>query len=129
MQKTPPQFVPTLTHVVAAPPVTVVETAPTEPNAAPAAASQVGLDSAGFNAVSLQLQQRVLQDVTERVMQQIESTLERHIREAVSGVALAHARAIANDLAPAIESVVTDTLSQALQDALAKELADKSGYR
>ena len=126
MQKTPPQFVPTLTHVVAAPPVTVAETAQI---AAPAAASQVGLDSAGFNAVSLQLQQRVLQDVTERVMQQIESTLDRHIREAVSGVALAHAKAIANDLAPAIESVVTDTLSQALQDALAKELADKSGYR
>jgi hypothetical protein len=132
MHKTPPQFVPTLTHVVAAQPAAALPNQPAGAIAAVAVApvlAQAGMDSAGFNAISLQLQQRVLQDVTERVMQQIESTLERHIREAVSGVALAHAKAIANDLAPAIESVVTDTLSQALQDALAKELADKSGYR
>jgi hypothetical protein len=62
-------------------------------------------------------------------MQHIESSLERHVREAVAAVALAHANAIARDLAPAIESVVTDTLAQALQDALAKELSHKSGYR
>ena len=62
-------------------------------------------------------------------MQQIETSLERHVREAVAAVALSHASAIARDLAPAIESVVTDTLAHALQDALAKELGDKSGYR
>lgn len=80
------------------------------------------------DALFSQIQQRVLQDVTDRVMRHIALSLERQVREAVATVALSHANAIAKELAPAIESVVTDTLAQALQDALDKELSDKSGY-
>jgi hypothetical protein len=123
MQKTPPKFVPTLTHVVL-PSADMAQTVPDALSATPVA-KEPGVMT---DAISAQIQQRVLQNVTERVMHQIETTLERHIREAVAGVALAHARAISQDLAPAIESVVTDTIHQALQDALAKELTDKSGY-
>jgi hypothetical protein len=109
--KIPPKFVPTLTQVV--PPSTSLQ-----PASVPVAPAPVGLP----DAMALQIQQRVLQHVTEHVMKQVQTTLERQIREAVAGVALSHAHAIAIDLEPAIEEVVTSTLAQALHDALAKEL-------
>jgi Tfp pilus assembly PilM family ATPase len=128
MEKIPPKFVPTLTQEV--PSVTPDDVDAAVPvdstgNEAPSAEPQ---EYALPNAAALEIRQRVLQHVTERVMQQIQTTLEQQIREAVAGVALAHAYAIARDLEPAIEGVVTAALSQALQDALAKELQDKSGF-
>lgn len=130
MEKIPPKFVPTLTQEVPAAATGDVAVAAAVPlssadDPTPADAAQ---DYALPDATALEIRQRVLQHVTERVMQQIQATLEQQIREAVAGVALAHAYAIARDLEPAIEGVVTAALSQALQDALAKELQDKSGF-
>lgn len=108
-------------------PASQTATSAAVPDSATPAAAQIS--QASLDAVSFQLQQRVLQNVTESVMRHVETALEKHVREAVAGVALAHAKAIAHELAPAIEGIVTDMLGTALQDALAKELADKSGYR
>ena len=119
MPKAPQNFVPTLTQVIS-------------PEEADSALAELTADApmkyALPDATALEIRQRVLQNVTERVMLQIQTTLEQQIREAVAGVALAHAYAIAQDLQPAIEGVVTASLSQALQDALANELQDKSGF-
>jgi Tfp pilus assembly PilM family ATPase len=123
MQTSPPKFVPTLTQVVqpsATTPSTAAAAASTTPSFAAASPAKGQLT----DALTLQIQQRVLQHVTDHVMRQIQTTLERQIREAVAGVALTHAHAIAQDLEPAIEEVVTSTLAQALHDALAKELKD-----
>ena len=124
MQKPPHQFVPTLTHVVQSAMAPLAQTSLEAATDATATAQPTSTD-----ALFSQIQQRVLQDVTDRVMRHIASSLERQVREAVATVALSHANAIAKELGPAIESVVTETLAQALQDALDKELSDKSGYR
>ncbi len=62
-------------------------------------------------------------------MNLLDTTLEKHMREAVATAALAHAYAIAQDVLPTIEAVVTSTLDTALREALAKELGNESGYR
>jgi hypothetical protein len=122
MPQTPPRFVPTLTDVVppSSVPSSVLEsfssTQPQDP-------------STLTDAAMLRIEKRVLRDVTDTVMRLLEATLEKQVREAVANVALAHAHTIAQDMLPAIEGVVTSTLETALRDALAKELADKSGYR
>jgi hypothetical protein len=90
MQTSPPKFVPTLTQVVqpsATTPSTAAAAASTTPSFAAASPAKGQLT----DALTLQIQQRVLQHVTDHVMRQIQTTLERQIREAVAGVALTHA--------------------------------------
>jgi hypothetical protein len=130
MLTTPPKFVPTLTEVV--PPGAHLDlqrgaptSAPEPAHTAPVANSPARLGDAAM----LRIEQRVLQDVTDRVMSLLDATLEKQVREAVANVALAHAQAIARDILPTIETVVTHTLETALREALAKELGDESGYR
>lgn len=123
MLTTPPKFVPTLTDVV--PPSPGTDTAIESGLAPVATVKSISLDDAAM----LRIEQRVLQDVTDRVMHLLDATLEKQVREAVASVALAHAHAIAQDILPTIETVVTHTLETALREALAKELGNESGYR
>lgn len=123
MLTTPPKFVPTLTDVV--PPSPGTGTAIESGSEPVAAVKSISLDDAAM----LRIEQRVLQDVTDRVMHLLDATLEKQVREAVASVALAHAHAIAQDILPTIETVVTHTLETALREALAKELGNESGFR
>ena len=86
--RTPPRYVPTLTEVV---PGTV---------AAPA-------------APALNEEQLV-----HRVMQRVDLTLDRHLREAIASVVLEHSRALAPALREQIEAVVAKTVSDALTEEL-----------
>lgn len=115
MQKTPPKFVPTLTHIVnpARYPAQSKADTPAQPSPSLPAAQATDLE------------QRILQRVNADVMAHIHTTLERKVREAVASVALAHAHAIAQELEPAIKNAVTTMLSLALQEAFTKELGEK----
>ncbi len=87
--RTPPRYVPTLTEVV---PGTV---------AAPA-------------ATALNEEQLV-----HRVMQRVDLTLDRRLREAIASVVLEHSRALAPALREQVEEVVAKTVSEALAEELA----------
>jgi hypothetical protein len=84
--RTPPRYVPTLTEVVKAPPLP----------AAPAGLSQ---------------EQLIL-----RVMQRVDLTLERRLREAIATTVLEQTRSLGPLLRDEIESVVRETVSQAFAD-------------
>lgn len=86
--RTPPRYVPTLTEVV---PGTV---------AAPA-------------APSLNEEQLV-----HRVMQRVDLTLDKRLREAIASVVLEHSRALAPALREQVEAVVAKTVSEALAEEL-----------
>ena len=86
--RTPPRYVPTLTEVVKS-----------SPN--PVQASTVGLS-----------QDQLIQ----RVMQRVDMTLERRLREAIAATVLEQTRTIAPLLRDEIESVVRETVSQAFAD-------------
>lgn len=87
----PPRYVPTLTEVVGA---------PAEPRQAAtgAAASQ--------------------EQIIQRVMQRIDMTLERRLREAIAATVLEQTRSIAPMLREEIESVVRETVSKAFEEEL-----------
>jgi hypothetical protein len=125
MLTSPPKFVPTLTDVVLPSP----NTGTAMDSRLVAAMTDSPVRTSLDDAAMLRIEQRVLQDVTDRVMQLLDATLEKQVREAVASVALAHAHAIAQDILPTIETVVTHTLETAMRDALAKELGNESGYR
>lgn len=87
--RTPPRYVPTLTEVV--------EGAATTP------AASVG----------------VLQDqVVHRIMQRIDLTLDRRLREAIATTVLEQTRTLAPLLREEIENVVRQAVSQALAEEL-----------
>lgn len=96
MARTPPRYVPTLTEVVKA-----------EPARAAAAARQRG------GPVPSQEQ------IIERVMQRVDLTLERRLREAIAATVLEQTRSIAPLLREEIEAVVRETVAQAFADELA----------
>jgi len=87
--RVPPRYVPTLTEVVKSPPV---------PEPAATALSQ--------------------EQLVARVMQRIDLTLERRLREAIASTVLEQTRSIAPLLRDEIESVVRQTVSQAFADEL-----------
>lgn len=84
----PPRYVPTLTEVVPGTP-------------APAAAERLNEEQ-----------------LVHRVMQRVDLTLDRRLREAIASVVLEHSRALAPALREQIEAVVT----QAVAEAIAEEL-------
>jgi hypothetical protein len=86
----PPRYVPTLTEVVG----------PAESK--PAAIPGISQDQ-----------------IIERVMQRIDLTLERRLREAIAATVLEQTRSIAPLLREEIESVVRETVSKAFADELA----------
>lgn len=84
----PPQFVPTLTEVVVQ-----------------------GVAAPPADALS---QEQLVQ----RVMQRVELTLDRRLREAIAAVVLEHSR----ELAPALRERIETVVSSAVSEALAEEL-------
>ena len=87
----PPRYVPTLTEVVG-------------PSGEPKPAAGAGIS-----------QEQIIQ----RVMQRIELTLERRLREAIAATVLEQTRSIAPMLREEIESVVRETVSEAFEQELA----------
>ena len=86
--RTPPRFVPTLTEVV-------------KPTPGPQAADPGELSQ---------------EQLVARVMQRVDLTLERRLREAIASTILEQTRSIAPLLRDQIESAVRETVSQAFAD-------------
>lgn len=84
--RTPPRYVPTLTEVV---------------KGAPAAAPAPALSE---------------EQLVQRVMQRIDLTLERRLREAIAAKVLEHTRELGPALREEIESVVRQTVAQAFSE-------------
>jgi hypothetical protein len=87
--RTPPRFVPTLTEVV---------------HAGVAARPEPGLSQ---------------EQLVERVMQRVDVTLERRLREAIAAAVLEQTRALGPILRDEIELVVREAVSQAFADEIA----------
>ena len=98
----PPRFVPTLTEVVQA------------PSSLPAAADKPTAPVVDWRHTQEQL--------VHRVMQRVDLTLDRLLRETVGRVVLAHTQALAPSLRDEIEIVVRQSVSQAFEQEL---LSDK----
>ncbi len=103
--RTPPRFVPTLTEVVQA------RQAP-QPGLAPQADS---IDASG----------NLEEQIIHRVMQRVDLSLERRLREAVATLVLEQTRSLGPLLREEIESVVRQSVSE----AVAEELAQRSNAR
>ena len=87
-QRTPPRFVPTLTEVV-------------QDSVAPAGAERLAQD-----------------ELVRRIMQRVDLTLDRRLREAIASVVVEHSRQLAPSLREQIEATVTAAVAQALADEL-----------
>ncbi|MFI5446061.1 hypothetical protein [Polaromonas sp. UC242_47] len=105
----PPRFVPTLTEIVqpAAAAVTPVPDA-ADPPAPPAP-----------DLPHLQEQ------MVHRVMQRVDLTLDRLLRETVGRLVLEHTQALAPSLRDEIETVVRQSVNQAFEQELASQWLDK----
>ena len=102
----PPQrFVPTLTEVVQ-PAATVLSGAGTTPAA---------LDH-----------QRLQEQMVHRVMQRVDLTLDRLLRETVGRLVLEHTQALAPSLRDEIEIVVRQSVNQAFEQELASQWPERS---
>jgi len=89
--RTPPRYVPTLTEVVRS-----------SAEASPAGDTEVSRDQ-----------------LVQRVMQRVDLTLERRLREAIAATVLEQTRSITPLLREEIEAVVRQTVEQAFADELA----------
>lgn len=87
-QRQPPRFVPTLTEVV-----------------------QAGRVSGAIDPVAHE-------QLVHRVMQRIDLTLDRRLREAIASVVLEHSRQLAPALREEIEAVVATAVSEAIAEEL-----------
>jgi hypothetical protein len=89
--RTPPRYVPTLTEVV--------------PGTAPARETSTPSQ----------------QELVHRIMQRIDLTLDKRLREAIASVVLEHSRALAPALREEVEAVVGAIVAEALADELVTE--------
>ncbi|HYW57255.1 MAG TPA: hypothetical protein VE934_09850 [Polaromonas sp.] len=103
----PPRFVPTLTEVVQAAP-SAVSPAPI-PQTAPAAADLM----------------HTQEQMVHRVMQRVDLTLDRLLRETVGRVVLAHTQTLAPSLRDEIEIAIRQSVNEAFEQELAIQLAEK----
>ncbi len=94
--RTPPRYVPTLTEVV-------------QPAAAPEDGAAVSLE---------QLQEQVIH----RVMQRVDLSLERRLREAIATLVLEHTR----NLGPLLREEIELVVRQSVSDAIAQELVGRA---
>lgn len=108
MNRPPPRFVPTLREVV-------------QPTAAPAAPA-----AKAKSAVPAVDVQRLQEQMVHRVMQRVDLTLDRLLRETVGRLVLEHTQALAPSLRDEIEIVVRQSVNQAFEQELASQLIDKS---
>ena len=101
--RTPPRYVPTLTEVV-------------QPAAAPAEGGAVSLEK---------LQEQMIH----RVMQRVDLSLERRLREAIASLVLEHTRNLGPLLREEIELVVRQSVSEAVGEELAGRDGEPPGGR
>lgn len=101
--RTPPRYVPTLTEVVTSP-------QPVEPNPEPRGPKAVP------NSAMLQ------EHLVHRVMQRVDMSLERRLREAVATLVLEQTRDLGPLLRQEIEAVVRHSVSEAVADELGQTL-------
>ncbi len=113
--RVPPRFVPTLTEVVdpvrAAAPVAHAGLPQSLPPAYEVPPSRATLDSAAME----QLEDQILH----RVMQRVDLSLERRLREAVATMVLQHTQHLVPRLREEIEFVVRQAVAEAVADELA----------
>jgi hypothetical protein len=95
--RTPPRYVPTLTEVVK------------------------GAPAAGPSAPMPSKEELIL-----RVMQRVDMSLERRLREAIAAAVLEQARALGPLLRDEIESVVRETVAQAFADEISNDKNKRS---
>jgi hypothetical protein len=69
--------------------------------------------------------QRLREQMVHRVMQRVDLTLERLLRETVGRLVLEHTRALAPSLRDEIERVVRQSVNQAFEQELANQLKDQ----
>ena len=100
----PPRFVPTLTEIVR-PPQTPAEDEPQ-----------------GRSAPDIL---RFQEQMVHRVMQRVDLTLERLLRETVGRLVLEHTQALAPSLRDEIEIVVRQSVNQAFEQELTSQLLDR----
>jgi hypothetical protein len=108
VNRPPPRFVPTLREVVA----------PTATPVVPVAKAPPGTSTADV--------QRLQEQMVHRVMQRVDLTLDRLLRETVGRLVLEHTQALAPSLRDEIEIVVRQSVNQAFEQELGSHLADKS---
>lgn len=106
----PPRFVPTLTEVVSKAP----GTATSGPAAASSKPAPAAIDA-----------QRLQEQMVHRVMQRIDLTLDRLLRETVGRLVLEHTQALAPSLRDEIEIVVRQSVNQAFAQELASQVSEK----
>ena len=102
----PPRFVPTLTEIVQPPPE-----------------SSAGPDVPESPVVDLQ---RFQEQMVHRVMQRVDLTLDRLLRETVGRLVLEHTQALAPSLRDEIEIVVRQSVNLAFEQELAGQLMSKT---
>lgn len=101
----PPRFVPTLTEIVQ--PV-----APETP-------------AANLQTVAVPDAQHLQEQMVHRVMQRVDLTLDRLLRETVGRLVLEHTQALAPSLRDEIEIVVRQSVNQAFEQELASQWPDR----
>jgi hypothetical protein len=97
--RTPPRFVPTLTEVVPG-------------SAAPPAGEKLNEEQ-----------------LVHRVLQRVDLTLDKRLREAIASVVLEHSRQLAPALREQIEAVVAKAVSEAIAEELGAEGSDPETQR
>lgn len=113
--RTPPRYVPTLTKVIdantatpAAAPVARTTDSLNKPAATPAAPNiQKPRPAQQSNSVTTTV-------ITKRVMQRVDLTLHKHLREATTQVALEFSRNMAQQMRPMIEEAVRKAVQEAV---------------
>lgn len=100
----PPRFVPTLTEIVRPPQMPVED------------------ETQGRSPPDLL---RFQEQMVHRVMQRVDLTLERLLRETVGRLVLEHTQALAPSLRDEIEIVVRQSVNQAFEQELASQLLDR----
>ncbi len=103
MNRPPPRFVPTLTEVV-------------QPQATA---------TGGRPVPSAMDMQHFQEQMVHRVMQRVDLTLDRLLRETVGRLVLEHTQALAPSLRDEIEIVVRQSVNHAFEQELASQLLDK----
>ncbi len=103
----PPRFVPTLTEVVEAPPSSTPPLVADKP------------------VIPVAELMHTQEQMVHRVMQRVDLTLDRLLRETVGRVVLAHAQTLAPSLRDEIEIVIRQSVNEAFEQELASQLAEK----
>lgn len=101
--RSPPRFVPTLTEVVQAPAAAATAPAQPAPMAAPSAPAAPAISQ---------------EQIAQRVLQRLDLTLDRRVREAISTVVLEQTSALAPLLRERLEAVVRQAVAQAVAEEL-----------